>query len=193
MRRFWSVLAVQLGKRAGLVSVIGLLVTLIMGMGLTKLQFATGQDSYLNSDDQVAIDNVAYQKLFGGQIMVVLFTMDEGHSVAELASPANRKIFDQVKAELADVPEVRTVVSPLDGLEYSANLLARTPADPTNAEVFDPIGSIANATLTAATEAAKEAGDEKSVELREADMAKTTERIAPFLAPDADRSFNNPA
>ena len=192
MRRFWSVLAVQLGKRAGLVSVIGLLVTLIMGMGLTKLQFATGQDSYLNSDDQVAIDNVAYQKLFGGQIMVVLFTMDEGHSVAELASPANRKIFDQVKAELADVPEVRTVVSPLDGLEYSANLLARTPADPTNAEVFDPIGSIANATLTAATEAAKEAGDEKSVELREADMAKTTERIAPFLAPDADRSFDNP-
>lgn len=192
MRKFWSVLAVQLGKRAGLVSVVGLLVTMIMGFGLTRLEFATGQDSYLNSSDQVAKDNVAYQKLFGGQIMVVLFTMDEGHSVTELASPANRKIFDQVKAELADIPEVRTVVSPLDGLEYSARLLSRTPEDPTNAESFDPINSIAARTLAAATEAAKEAGDEKAVEVREADLAKTTERIAPFLAPDADRSFDNP-
>ena len=44
VRRFWSVLAVQLGKRAGLVSIIGLLVTMIMAFGLTRLEFATGQD-----------------------------------------------------------------------------------------------------------------------------------------------------
>ena len=104
VRRFWSVLAVQLGKRAGLVSIIGLLVTMIMAFGLTRLEFATGQDSYLNSDDQVAIDNLAYQELFGGQIMVVLFTMDEDHTVADLALPANREAFDAVKAELAEVP-----------------------------------------------------------------------------------------
>ena len=192
VRRFWSVLAVQLGKRAGLVSIIGLLVTMIMAFGLTRLEFATGQDSYLNSDDQVAIDNLAYQELFGGQIMVVLFTMDEDHTVADLALPANREAFDAVKAELADVPEVRTVVSPLDGLEYSASLLARTPDDPTNTETFDPINSIASATLAAATEEARAAGDEESVAIREADLAATTERIAPYLAPDADRSLDNP-
>lgn len=196
MRKFWSVLAVQLGKRAGLVSILGLLVTGIMAMGLTRLEFATGQDSYLNSKDQVAKDNVAYQKLFGGQIMVVLFTMDEGHTVADLASAKNRKIFEEVKAELAEIPEVRTVVSPLDGLEYSEILLSRTPDDPTNADtpfnIDTALGSIASTTLNAAITAAREAGDEKSVEIREADMAKTTERVAPFLAPDADRSFDNP-
>ena len=37
MRKFWSNLAVQLGKRDGLVSVIGLLVTGILGFGITKL------------------------------------------------------------------------------------------------------------------------------------------------------------
>ena len=50
MQRFWSWLAVELGKRAGLVAVIGLLITLIAGYGTTKLKFATGQDSYLNSE-----------------------------------------------------------------------------------------------------------------------------------------------
>ncbi len=89
MRKFWSHLAVQLGKRAGLVSIIGLAITLLLGLGIPKLEFATGQDSYLNEDDQVAIDNVTYQELFGGQIMLVLFTVDEGQSVADLASPEN--------------------------------------------------------------------------------------------------------
>ena len=42
MHKFWSGLAVQLGKRAGLVSIIGLFVTLIMGFGLTKLEHSAG-------------------------------------------------------------------------------------------------------------------------------------------------------
>ena len=70
MQRFWSWLAVELGQRAGLVAVIGLLVTLVLGLGITQLEFATGQDSYLNKSDQVYKDNVAYQDLFGGQAML---------------------------------------------------------------------------------------------------------------------------
>ena len=58
MDRFWRFIAVELGKHAGLVSVIGLLVTLILGFGITRLDFATGQDSYLNKSDQVHKDNV---------------------------------------------------------------------------------------------------------------------------------------
>lgn len=192
MRKFWSVLAVQLGKRAGLVAIIGLLATMILGFGLTKLEFSTGQDSYLNKGDQVAIDNVAYQKLFGGQIMIVLFTMDKDHTVADLALPQNRKIFDEVEAELAKSPEVRTVVSPLDGLVYSDRLLSRTPDDPTNAKTFDPLNSIASQTLNAALADAEKRGDTSSVKVRQADLGKTTERVAPFLAADAERTLDNP-
>src|SRR6478609_6279201 len=86
MDRFWSWLAVGLGKRAGLVAVIGLLVTLILGLGITRLDFATGQDSYLNKSDQVYKDNVAYQALFGGQAMLTVITMEPGHTVDELFS-----------------------------------------------------------------------------------------------------------
>ncbi|HRW37132.1 MAG TPA: hypothetical protein P5254_05505, partial [Aquihabitans sp.] len=97
MRKFWSKLAVVLGKRVGLVAAVGLLITGILGFGVTKLEFATGQDSYLNASDQVAKDNVAYQDLFGGQIMIVLFTMDDGHTVDELATPANREVLEAAK------------------------------------------------------------------------------------------------
>ena len=95
MQRFWSVLAVTLGKRAGLVSVIGLLVTLVLGFGITKLDFATGQDSYLNKGDQVYKDNVAYQDLFGGQAMLTVITMDDGHTVDELFTAENREQLQQ--------------------------------------------------------------------------------------------------
>ena len=50
----------------------------MLGAGITQLEFATGQDSYLNKDEQVYKDSVAYQDLFGGQAMLTLVTMDEG-------------------------------------------------------------------------------------------------------------------
>lgn len=197
MRKFWSNLAVQLGKRAGLVSVIGLLVTGLLGFGITKLQFATGQDSYLNKSDQVAKDNVAYQNLFGGQIMIVLFTMDEGAAggdkvpVTGLATPENQFVIEQAKAEIEKNPHVEAVLTPLDTLDYSANLLSRTPDDPTNTETFNPLGSIANTALTDAQNA-EEPGS-AGAKAREEDFGKTAARLAPFLDSTADqRTLDNP-
>ena len=191
MRTFWSKLAVQLGKRAGLVSVVGLVITLVLGLGIPKLQFSTGQDSYLNKGDQVAKDNVSYQKLFGGQIMLVLFTMDKDHTVADLAKPENSKVIRAAKAEIEKNSDVEAVLSPLDTLDYSANLLSRTPEDPTNAKAFDPTKSIAATATNEATEA--EPAGSAGVKARTADFGKTASRLAPFLASKAsDRTLDNP-
>ncbi|MCB0977526.1 MAG: MMPL family transporter, partial [Acidimicrobiales bacterium] len=143
MKRFWSNLAVQLGKRAGLVSVVGLIITLVLGLGIPKLQFATGQDSYLNKNDQVAKDNVAYQDLFGGQLMVVLFTMDEGHKVSELMEKGNRAKIEAAAAKIAGSPEVEAVLTPADTLNFSASLLSFSP---------ETAAKIAKATASAATQ-----------------------------------------
>ena len=98
MQRFWSYVAVQLGKRAGVVSVVGLLITVGLGLGITKLDFATGQDSYLNKSDQVYKDNLAYQDLFGGQAMLTVISMNEGHTVDELFTSATRSQFSSASA-----------------------------------------------------------------------------------------------
>ena len=49
MQRFWSWLALNLGKRAGIVSVVGLIITLGLGLGITQLKFATGQSDISNN------------------------------------------------------------------------------------------------------------------------------------------------
>ncbi|CAN5647812.1 hypothetical protein BH10ACT1_BH10ACT1_07530 [soil metagenome] len=184
MKKFWSNLAVQLGKRAGAVSVIGLAITVILGLGISQLKFATGQDSYLNKGDQVAKDNVSYQKLFGGQIMLVLFTMDDGHKVDELASPANQKAIRAAKAEiLKNTDEIEAVLTPLDTLDFSANLLSRTPEAPTDAKAFDPLNSIAAKTLANATAAEKDGSAGRKA--RDADFTGTSERILPFVSDPA--------
>ena len=53
MQRFWMRLAVWLGRHAGLVALLGLLVTLVLGFRHHRLEFQTGQDSYFNKSDQV--------------------------------------------------------------------------------------------------------------------------------------------
>jgi hydrophobe/amphiphile efflux-3 (HAE3) family protein len=196
VKRFWSQLAVQLGKRAGLVAVVGLLVTGILGYGMTKLEFATGQDSYLNSDDQVAVDNVAYQDLFGGQIMIVLFTMkgeapEGGVPISALTTEENQFAIRQATAEILANPNVQSVISPLDTLEFSANLLSRTPEDPTDAEAWDPLNSIAAVTTNEAI--AEEEPGSPEAEARSKDFEETAARLLPFLETSADeRQLSNP-
>jgi hypothetical protein len=46
MQRFWSYIAVQLGKHAIAVTITGVVVTIALGLGITLLKFATGKDSY---------------------------------------------------------------------------------------------------------------------------------------------------
>ena len=70
MHKYWSWLGLNLGKHAGIVSIVGLMITVVLGFGITRLEFATGQDSYLNRDEAVYKDSVAYQDLFGGQAML---------------------------------------------------------------------------------------------------------------------------
>ncbi len=174
VQRFWSWLAVELGRRAGLVSIVGLIVTVALGLGITQLEFATGQDSYLNKDEQVAKDNVEYQSLFGGQIMIVLFTMDDGHTVVDLASGENRETILAATEEIRKDPNVESVVTPLTGLEFSDSLIQNSYADPGERAAL-PTESIAGTVLQRAIDT-EEAGSEAQI-LRYIDQDATACRL----------------
>jgi hydrophobe/amphiphile efflux-3 (HAE3) family protein len=178
--RFWSRLAVELGKRAGLVSVIGLLVTLILGAGITRLDFATGQDSYLNKSDQVYKDNVAYQALFGGEAMLTVITMDPGHTVDELMAPSTRAQFTTLHDTLMSSGQYQGVITPLTVMQFSHSLISSPDGNPTT--------SIAGkATLTAL---AKETPGSPQFEARNADNATTLTRLGAI--PLEQRTLDNP-
>lgn len=185
MQRFWSWLALWLGKHAGLVSLIGLLCTLVLGYGTTKLSFATGQDNYLNRDDQVYIDNVKYQDLFGGQAVLVLFALHDGQTITDLMSPANQAEMDRIAAELKRHPDlIANVVTPKTALEWTDRLIQLTPS---GQPATSPTESAAAQALLHAIE------DDPSPEgkaARQADSLVTLERLGRI--PADQRTMTNP-
>lgn len=179
MQRFWMRLAVWLGKHAGLVALLGLIVTLLFGFGITQLEFQTGQDSYFNKDDQVYKDSVAYQDLFGGQAMLTLVTMDEGHTIDELFTAENRARFTEAAEALRADEHVQNVITPVDVMDFNAALV--------DSESGNPLDSIAGAALFRATT------DDPSAEgraARQADAAVTLSRLEAI--PAEDRNLDNP-
>ena len=131
MHKFWSWLGLNLGKHWIVVLTIGAVLTAGLGYGITKLEFSTGQDSYLNKSDQVYKDSVAYQHLFGGQAMLTLVTMDKGHTVSELFTPEGVRQFQAVEKRLRGNGHIANVVSPLTALEYDDTLVRSPSGDPT--------------------------------------------------------------
>jgi uncharacterized protein len=181
MRRVWSWMAINFGKHAGIVGVIGLAITLVLGLGITKLDFATGQDSYLNKDEQVYKDSVAYQSLFGGQAMVTLFTMDEGKTVADWFTPENIDHMTQVAEELRNTDGVLTVISPLTALEFTQAMVTGPPEAPD-----DVTQSVAGQALLAARDAEP---DPEAQAVRLADAGTTLTRLNAVQGP---HTFDNP-
>ncbi|MGH9191651.1 MAG: RND transporter, partial [Acidimicrobiales bacterium] len=179
MRRVWAWMGLNFGKHAGIVGVIGLAITLVLGLGATKLDFATGQDSYLNKDEQVYKDNVAYQDLFGGQAMLTLFTMEGGQDVVDLFTPENIAHMEQVDEQLHAVDGVEAVVTPLTALQFTQNLAVSDSGDPTQ--------SVAGQALLGAREREP---DPAAQEVRLADAARTLERLS--AVPEDQRTFENP-
>jgi hydrophobe/amphiphile efflux-3 (HAE3) family protein len=172
-------MGLNFGKHAGIVGAIGLAITLLLGLGATKLDFATGQDSYLNKDEQVYKDNVAYQDLFGGQAMLTLFTMEGGRDVVDLFTPDNIRHLQQVDEELHNTQGVETVVTPLTALQFTQNLAVSDTGDPTQ--------SVAGQALLSASEREP---DPAAQEIRSADAVRTLERLS--AVPEDQRTFDNP-
>lgn len=138
MRKFWAWLGYQSGRRAGIVSIIGLLLTVFLGLGMTGLKFSTSTESYLNKSDKAFKDDVVYENLFGGQAMVVMYSLAPGSDVADLFTPANKTAFDAIVKELsANSKLVSSVVTPYTAVGYSNDLVTKTPDGQPAASITD--------------------------------------------------------
>jgi hypothetical protein len=180
VHNFWGWLGLNLGKHWIRVLVIGTIVTVVLGYGITNLEFSTGQDTYLNKSDQVYKDSVAYQKLFGGEAMLTLVTMAKGHTVSELFRPGNIKQWQAIEKKLHDSGKVVNAVTPLTALQFN-DALVRGPGG-------DPTQGVAGKILLDGVARAK---NPKDAAARNADAAKTLTRISAI--PVAERTLDSPA
>ena len=128
MRTWWRSIGTWLSRHTLLTLGGVLALTAVFAIGLNQLDFATGQDSYIDPASQVAKDNHDYQELFGGENMVVLFSVDEGKQLVDLFTPANVAAMNEVEDQLSGDPAVVSVVSPVRLLEWTNDLIAKGTA-----------------------------------------------------------------
>src|SRR5262245_44869403 len=173
MRRVWAWMGLNFGKHAGIVGVVGLAITLVLGLGATKLDFATGQDAYLNKDEQVYKDNVKYQDLFGGQAVLTVISMQPGHKIDEIFTPAGEQAINKVHDELVATGRYKGVITPMTILRFSDNLVRKMP---NGAVATDPTKSIAGAALLRAWQKESKPGT-PDFAARQKDATQTLTRL----------------
>ena len=154
-----------------IVSVAVLAVTAVLAVGAGRLKFETGQDSYLDADSQAAQDNHRYQELFGGESMVVMFTMPEGTTVVDLFTPDNLARFESLGETLHEPGSgVENLITPVTALQWTQDMVT---------------SGAATRIIAAATEREPDAA---AVALREEDLALTFARVAAA----GETSLDNP-
>jgi hydrophobe/amphiphile efflux-3 (HAE3) family protein len=168
MPRVWERIATIIGARPGVVLALAVVLSAVLAGGATKLTFATGQDSYLNADSQVSIDNQLYQSLFGGQALITVFVARPGGNALDLFTPANRARMNALQAELDRTPGVHGAATPLSAMDWNQALVA--PA----AGSTDPGSSVAGRILLSA---ANRETDPVKKQARFEDAAATLKRL----------------
>jgi hydrophobe/amphiphile efflux-3 (HAE3) family protein len=128
----WSWLGLNLGKRAGTVSLIGLLLTVGLGLGITQLKFTTTNASYLNNNDRAQVENQNYENSFGGDPIVVMFTMKPGTTIDNLFTPANQAQMKTMSKKLVADKSVFSVVTPFDAVQLASDLSVSPDGNPQN-------------------------------------------------------------
>jgi uncharacterized protein len=119
----WGFLGRSLQRRSLAAAAVVVVLTAILAPGLGRLDFATGQDSYLDPASSTAVANERYQSLFGGEAMVVLLTVDPGRTVVDLFTEANVDRFEQIHGDLAASDTVEAVITPLTALTWTQDLV----------------------------------------------------------------------
>ncbi len=171
MEKIWRKLGYTLGRRWVVVVIAFAVVTAILGVGATNLEFATGQDSYLNDDSQTAIDNEIFQGEFGGETIILLFQATGDADIADLLSRGdNLAELERLEAELRAIPEVYSVVAPLTSMIFSESIIT------------------SGAGTAALSSAVEREPDEEAKALRQADLATTLAR----LPGEEERTLGNP-
>lgn len=168
--------------------------TVVLALGLPRLEFKSSQDTMIPSGSQVARDNVVYQGGFGGDPVIVLF---EGDDIRQLFTPQNRAELDRLEDELARTGLYHAIISPLTSLRFAADQL------PIAGELA--LGALAREQEAAATAAREDAAERGALPADQEQAARAardevtaafnarTAADAPRLAAVGEQSLDNPA
>src|SRR5438046_377742 len=74
MDRIWTAISGLIARRYRTVIAAAVVLTAVLAFGAPMLQFETSQNALIGGGSQTAKDNAKYQRQFGGEAMLVLYT-----------------------------------------------------------------------------------------------------------------------
>lgn len=173
MSAVWHLVGRAMTRRGRLVTAAVAVVTLLLGAGLTQLEFETSQASLVAPSGDVYQVNERHQAAFGGQPLFALYT----GPVEQLLAPGNLEELRSLEAELRATGHFAAVLGPVTALEFAADQLGVLP---------DMLaGASAREQATAPDESARAA-----IEQRYAELVATE---AGRLGDAGEQSLDNPA
>lgn len=118
-RRAWTAYAGVVEQQFRAVFAVALALTVVLALGLPKLEFSSTQDTMIPSGSKVYVDNVRYQKQFGGDPMLVLFDGD----ITKLFTKHNRAELERLESDLMKTGLFHAILSPLTTIRFAADQL----------------------------------------------------------------------
>lgn len=112
MKRLFASIGDWLHRHAKLALTIVGVITIILGIGLTKIQMNTGNSMFVSNRSQIAKDTATYQKHFGSDTFIVNVSRDDGSTV----TPATFKKVQHLMDKASDVDGIQSTTSVINVL-----------------------------------------------------------------------------
>jgi hypothetical protein len=102
------------------VAAIAMCVAVALAFGIPRLKFETGQDTLLDPNSKIAVDNVRFQQQFGGDPMLILFeTPPDGPRIEQLFTLENQAALAKLEGDMSAHGDYQSILSPLTILQFA--------------------------------------------------------------------------
>jgi hydrophobe/amphiphile efflux-3 (HAE3) family protein len=123
MDRIWRRIGRAVVHHGRIVGVVAAVVTVVLAVGLTRLQFETSQASLISPSSEVYKISQRYQDSFGGEPMIVLFS----GPVDQLVTGDNLATLRALESEIRATGHFNAVLGPAMALDFAAAQLDIAP------------------------------------------------------------------
>ncbi len=176
--------------------VVAMAAALALSFGIPRLQFKTGQETLIDPNSKVAMDNERFQSQFGGDPMLILFEAPDGRSIEDLFSPANRAELDRFQRDLEASGQYQGVITPLLILELAKTQIEermvaqplKLASDQDAADAAARAQSVARGETSAQQDAAAAAARQRVADEFNAEFGADARRFLEV----GDRTLDNP-
>lgn len=124
MERPLASLASFVARRPGTVLLAAAAVTVVLALGVPRLEFETSQEGLIGEDHPISQENAEFQRHFGGEAMIAVLSAHDGYRIDDLFVGDNRAELQGVEDQIRGTERFHSVIGPATALEFGLRQFA---------------------------------------------------------------------